>query len=143
MAAHTPSTENNLGHSIQTQLSKSVVSRPKGQEVTFEPSRRSGATVCKRRFTYTLRCLASRFAVRSDSIRHRFAAISWAAGCNKWGLKGCLAALPGNRPKSAFFALFLPFPPLFQRVRRAPDKSRKRRNWRGKSLGHSDLDRFT
>ena len=30
-------------------------------------------------------------------------------GCNKWGLKGCLAALPGNRPKSAFFALFLPF----------------------------------
>ena len=31
-------------------------------------------------------------------------------GCNKWGLKGCLFALPGNRPKSAFFALFLPFP---------------------------------
>ena len=30
-------------------------------------------------------------------------------GCNKWGLKGCLAALPGNQPKSAFFALFLPF----------------------------------
>ena len=33
-------------------------------------------------------------------------------GCNKWGLKGCLAALPGNRPKSAFFALFLPFLPF-------------------------------
>ena len=32
-------------------------------------------------------------------------------GCNKWGLKGRLAALPGNRPKSAFFALFLPFSP--------------------------------
>ena len=31
-------------------------------------------------------------------------------GCNKWGFKGCLAALPGNRPKSAFFALFRPFP---------------------------------
>ena len=30
--------------------------------------------------------------------------------CNKWGLKGCLAALPGNRPKSAFFGLFRPFP---------------------------------
>ena len=41
-------------------------------------------------------------------------------GCNKWGLKGCLTALPGNRPKSAFFA-------LFRRVRRAPGKSRKRR----------------
>ena len=33
-------------------------------------------------------------------------------GCNKWGFKGCLAALPGNRPKSAFFALFLPFSPF-------------------------------
>ena len=33
-------------------------------------------------------------------------------GCNKWGLKGCLAALPGNRPKSADFALFLPFSPF-------------------------------
>ena len=31
-------------------------------------------------------------------------------GCNKWGLKGCLATLPGNRPKSAFFGLFRPFP---------------------------------
>ena len=30
-------------------------------------------------------------------------------GCNKWGLKGCLAYCPGNRPKSAFFTLFLPF----------------------------------
>ena len=28
------------------------------------------------------------------------------------GLKECLAALPGNRPKSALFALFLPFRPL-------------------------------
>ena len=37
---------------------------------------------------------------------------SWAAangGCNKWGFKGCLAALPGNRPKSAFFCLFSAF----------------------------------
>ena len=33
-------------------------------------------------------------------------------GCNKWGFKGCLAALPGNRPKSAFSALFLPFSPF-------------------------------
>ena len=33
-------------------------------------------------------------------------------GCNKWELKGCLAALAGNRPKSAFFALFLPFSPF-------------------------------
>ena len=33
-------------------------------------------------------------------------------GCNKWGFKGCLATLPGNRPKSAFFALFLPFSPV-------------------------------
>ena len=33
-------------------------------------------------------------------------------GCNKWGFKGCLAALPGNRPKSAFSALFLPFLPF-------------------------------
>ena len=48
-------------------------------------------------------------------------------GCNKWGLKGCLAALPGNQPKSAEIALFLPFFALFRRVRRAPGKSRKRR----------------
>ena len=33
-------------------------------------------------------------------------------GCNKWGFKGCLAALPRNRPKSAFSALFLPFSPF-------------------------------
>ena len=33
-------------------------------------------------------------------------------GCNRWGFKGCLAALSGNRPKSAFFALFLPFSPF-------------------------------
>ena len=33
-------------------------------------------------------------------------------GCNKWGLKGRLADLPGDRPKSAFFALFLPFSPF-------------------------------
>ena len=33
-------------------------------------------------------------------------------GCNKWGFKGCLAALPGNRPKSGFFSLFLPFLPF-------------------------------
>ena len=41
-------------------------------------------------------------------------------GCNKWGLKGCLPSLPGNRPKSAFFA-------LFRRPRTTPGKSRKRR----------------
>ena len=35
-------------------------------------------------------------------------------GCNKWGFKGCLAALPGNQPKSAFFALFLPFSPFLE-----------------------------
>ena len=33
-------------------------------------------------------------------------------GWNKWGFRGCLAALPGNRLKSAFFALFLPFSPF-------------------------------
>ena len=37
-------------------------------------------------------------------------------GCNKWGFKGCLAAPPGNRPKSAFFALFLPFSPFSGRA---------------------------
>ena len=40
-------------------------------------------------------------------------------GCNKWGFKGCLPFRSGNRPKSAFFA-------LFRRARRAPGKSRKR-----------------
>ena len=30
--------------------------------------------------------------------------------CNKWGLEGCLAALPGNRPFLTFFCLFRPFP---------------------------------
>ena len=38
------------------------------------------------------------------------AIIHWAAA--KWGFKGCLAALPRNRPKSAFFAPFLPFSPF-------------------------------
>ena len=33
-------------------------------------------------------------------------------GRNEWGFKGCLAALPGNRPKSAKIALFLPFSPF-------------------------------
>ena len=33
-------------------------------------------------------------------------------GCKKWGFKGCLASRPGNRPKSAIFALFLPFSPF-------------------------------
>ena len=47
------------------------------------------------------------------------------------GFKGRLAALPGNRPKSAFFALFLPFSPVFclfarfQRARTAPGKIQK------------------
>ena len=46
----------------------------------------------------------------------QFFCITWAAangGVTNGGLKGCLAALPGNRPKSAvfalFFCLFLPF----------------------------------
>ena len=56
-------------------------------------------------------------------------------GCNKWGLKGCLAALPGNRPKSAFFAPFSAFFALFRRVRRAPGKSRKG----GKRPSSSDI----
>ena len=57
-----------------------------------------------------------------ESSNHTWAARKW--GCNKWGLKGCLAALPGNRPKSPFFC---PFSALFRRVPRAPWKSRKRR----------------
>ena len=39
----------------------------------------------------------------------------WAAangGCSKRGFKGCLAALPGNRPFPAFFTLVLPFSPF-------------------------------
>ena len=47
-------------------------------------------------------------------------------GCNKWGFKGCLAALPGNRPESAFFARFLPFSP-FSGGCEAPGKSREQR----------------
>ena len=43
---------------------------------------------------------------------------------NRWGLKGCLAAHPGNRP---FFCPFRPFSALFRRVQRAPEKSSKRR----------------
>ena len=31
-------------------------------------------------------------------------------GCNKWGFKGCLPSLSGNRPFSPFFCLFCPFP---------------------------------
>ena len=41
--------------------------------------------------------------------------LSWAAangGVTNGGFKGCLAALPGNRLKSAFSALFLPFSPF-------------------------------
>ena len=51
-------------------------------------------------------------------------------GCNKWGLKGYLGALPGNRPKSAVFGRFRPFSAffaVFRRVQRAPGKFRKRR----------------
>ena len=33
-------------------------------------------------------------------------------GCNRWGFKVCLASRPGNRRKSAFFALCLPFSPF-------------------------------
>ena len=46
--------------------------------------------------------------------------------CKKWGLKGCLAALPGNRPKSAFLPFFCLFA-FFRRAQTAPGKSRKRR----------------
>ena len=59
----------------------------------------------------------------------------WAAaklGCNKWVLKGCLAALPGNRPKSALFALFLPsFRPFPEGAKSTWEKSRK---WRRKAF---------
>ena len=48
---------------------------------------------------------------RKGTPKNLFECRKW--GCNKWGFKGCLAALPGNRPKSAFFALFLPFSPFF------------------------------
>ena len=47
---------------------------------------------------------------------------------NKGGFKGCLAALPGDRPFSAFSAPFPAFFALFRTVRRAPGKARKRRN---------------
>ena len=46
----------------------------------------------------------------TSSIHFHLGCRKW--GCNKWGFKGCLAALPGNRPKSAFFTLFLPFSPF-------------------------------
>ena len=55
----------------------------------------------------------------------------WAAA--NGGLSGvchCLAALPRNRPNSAFIAFFLPFSAffsLFQWARGSPDKTRKRR----------------
>ena len=55
---------------------------------------------------------------------------SWAAAngdSNKWGFKGCLAALAGNRPFSASLLLFSTFFALFRRVQRAPGKSGKRR----------------
>ena len=45
--------------------------------------------------------------VVSSAFRKSLGCRKW--GCNKWGFKGCLTALPGNRPKSAFFAPFLPF----------------------------------
>ena len=54
----------------------------------------------------------------------------WAAangGVTNWGLKGCLAALPGNRPNSAKIALFLPFLFFCGGCQRAPGKCRKRR----------------
>ena len=44
----------------------------------------------------------------TDLTPHLLGCRKW--GCNKWGFKGCLAALPGNRPKSPFFCLFRPFP---------------------------------
>ena len=37
-------------------------------------------------------------------------------GCNKWGFKGCLTALPGNRPKSAEIRPFSAFFALFRRA---------------------------
>ena len=47
-------------------------------------------------------------------------------GCNKWGFKGCLADLPGNWPKSAFFSLFLPFSPFFRGYLGNPENGGKR-----------------
>ena len=49
--------------------------------------------------------------IRRNSTQLRCAPYNWAAA-KKWGFKGCLAALPRNRPKSAFFALSLPFSPF-------------------------------
>ena len=60
-----------------------------------------GHAAPSRTHTHTLFKLARRFGGEVLGCR------KW--GCNKWGLKGCLVALPGDRPKSAFFALFLPF----------------------------------
>ena len=50
-------------------------------------------------------------------------------GCDKWGFKGCLASHPGNRPKSAFFALFLPFSPFSGRPE---DPHLRHSNWGSK-----------
>ena len=58
--------------------------------------------------TYEIRfkiCLKSSISVQAQFL--------WAAangGVTNGGLKGCLAALPGNRPKSAKFCLLRPFP---------------------------------
>ena len=49
---------------------------------------------------------------KNDHFHHFSGCRKW--GCNKWGLKGRLLSLPGNRPKSVFFARFLPFWPFPQ-----------------------------
>ena len=60
-------------------------------------------------------------------------------GCNKWGFKGCLASLPGNWPRSVFFALFRPFSPFSGGCKEHlgnPENGRKR-------PFSSDIIRFT
>ena len=55
------------------------------------------------------------FSLRFSFLKFYLLRMFWAAangGVTNGGFKGCLAALPGNRSKSAFFALFLPFSPF-------------------------------
>ena len=62
-------------------------------------------------------CYAHRSAppTSSEAAKGPCQGVFWAAakgGVTNGGLRGVWAALPGNRPKSAFFALFLPFLPF-------------------------------
>ena len=52
--------------------------------------------------------LASQACISFYSVLDKLGCRKW--GCNKWGFKGCLAALPGNQPKSPFLCPFRPFP---------------------------------